>query len=52
VVERHPCAEWGPQLQQYVVSIEARDGADAIRRIETALQNQGSYNDFSAQRSE
>jgi hypothetical protein len=52
VVERHPCAEWGPQLQKYVVSIHARDGADAIRRIEMALENQGSYNDFSAQHSE
>jgi hypothetical protein len=52
VIERHPSAEWGPQLQECVVSVEARDAPDAIRRIEVALQNQGSYNHFSAHRSE
>jgi hypothetical protein len=52
VIERHPSAEWGPQLQQYLVSVEARDGADAIRRIEVALLNQGNYNHFSAHHSE
>lgn len=52
MIERHPSAEWGPQLQECVVSVEARDAADAIRRIEVALQNQGSYNHFSAHRSE
>jgi hypothetical protein len=52
VIERHPSAEWGPQLQQYLVSVEARDGADAIRRIEVALLNLGNYNHFSAHHSE
>ena len=52
VIERHPSAEWGPQLQQYLVSVEARDGADAIRRIEVALLNQGNYNHFSTHHSE
>ena len=49
MIERHPSTDWGPQLQQYLVSVEARDGTDAIRRIEIALQNQGTYNHFSAQ---
>ncbi|MGA6947559.1 MAG: hypothetical protein WBZ00_07365 [Solirubrobacterales bacterium] len=52
MIERHPSAEWGPQLQECVVSVEARDAADAIRRIEVALQNQGSYSHFSAHHSE
>ena len=52
VIERHPSAEWGPQLQRYLVSVEARDGADAIRRIEMTLQNEGTYNHFSAHHSE
>jgi hypothetical protein len=52
VIERHPSAEWGPQLQRYLVSVEARDGADAIRRIEVALQNEGTYNHFSTHHSE
>jgi hypothetical protein len=49
VIERHPSGEWGPQLQQYLVSVEARDGADAIRRVDVALQDQGSYARFSVQ---
>jgi hypothetical protein len=52
VIERQPSAEWGPQLQRYLVSVEARDGADAIRRIEMALQNEGTYNHFSTHHSE
>ena len=49
VLERHPCAEWGPQRQTYLVSLEARDPADAIRRVEEALEGQGAYAEFSAE---
>jgi hypothetical protein len=49
VTERHPCAEWGPQRQTYLVSLEARDPWDAIKRMEEALQGKGTYTEFSAE---
>ena len=48
VVERHPCADWGPQRQTYIVSLEARDSSDAIRRVKEALDGEGSYVEFSS----
>ena len=48
VLKRHPSAQWGPQLQEYLVSVDARNENDAIRRVETALLGQGNYDGFSA----
>jgi hypothetical protein len=48
VLERRPCADWGPQRQTYHVSLNARDVPDAIRRVEEALRGEGTYIDFSA----
>jgi hypothetical protein len=48
VLERRPCDDWGPQRQIYLVSLDARNAADAIRRVEEALRGEGTYADFSA----
>jgi hypothetical protein len=48
VLKRHPSAQWGPQLQEYLVSVDARNENDAIRRVEAALLGQGNYDGFSA----
>jgi hypothetical protein len=48
VLERHPSADWGAQQQEYLVAVQARDAADATRRVELALQGQGTYRDFIA----
>ena len=37
VLKRHPNPRWGPQLQEYLVSVDARNENDAIRRVEAAL---------------
>jgi hypothetical protein len=51
VIERHAAADWGGQVQQYLVSIEARDGEDAVRRVSAALESHGSYGWFTSDRS-
>jgi hypothetical protein len=48
VLERRPSTDWGPQQQEFLVTLEARDAADAIRRVELALQRQGTYKNFFA----
>jgi hypothetical protein len=50
VLERHPSADLSPQPQEYLVSVQARDATDAIRRVETVLQGHGSYGHFGADR--
>ena len=46
--ERRPSTDWGMQQQEFLVALEARDAADAIRRVELALQGQGTYRNFFA----
>lgn len=46
LLERQPNADWGGQIQEYVVSVQARDEADAARRIRQALEDHGSFTDF------
>jgi len=48
VLERRPSTDWGPQQQEFLVALEARDAADAIRRVELALQGHGNYGYFFA----
>ena len=48
VIVRHPATDWGGQLQHFVVSVQARDGEDAVRRVREALASQGSYGWFAS----
>lgn len=48
VIERNASVEWGPQLQEYVVSVEARDAEDAVKRVRQALEAHGAYDRFSS----
>jgi hypothetical protein len=48
VLQRHPSVQWGPQVQEYLVSVDARSESDAIRRVEAALLGQGNYGGYSA----
>jgi hypothetical protein len=46
VIDRQPAADWGGQLQHYVVSVEARDGEDAVVRVQDAVGLHGAYSGF------
>jgi hypothetical protein len=48
VLERRPSGDWGLQQQEFQVGLEARDAADAIRRVQLALAGQGTYRNFFA----
>jgi hypothetical protein len=48
VLERRPSTDWGPLQQEFLVVLDARDAADAIRRVELALQGHGTYRNFIA----
>jgi hypothetical protein len=47
VIERHARPEWRGQLQEFLVSVEARDSGDAVRRVREALEDHGAYESFS-----
>jgi len=46
VIDRQPAADWGGQLQHYLVSVEARDGEDAVVRVQDAVGLHGAYSGF------
>ena len=48
VVERNASVDWGPQLQEYLVSVQARNAEDAVRRVRQALEAHGTYDRFSS----
>jgi hypothetical protein len=47
VVERSRSTAWGEQLQHYLVTVDARNSEDAVRRVRAAIERQGSYSAFS-----
>jgi hypothetical protein len=50
VVERHQSSEWGARLLEFVVSVEVRDPAGAVRRVSEALKGHGAPGSFAADR--
>ena len=48
IIDRRRAPGWDGQLQEYVVSIEARDGEDAVGRVLAVLEPHGSFSAFAA----
>jgi hypothetical protein len=48
VIERRQAAGWGGQVQDYLVSVDARDAEDAVSRLRAALDGAGSFAAFAA----
>ena len=46
MIERRREPAWDGQIQQYLVSVEARDGEDAVARVLAALKSLGSFSAF------
>lgn len=49
VVKRSRSTAWGEQLQHYLVTVDARNGEDAVRRVRTAVEKRGSYSAFASE---
>jgi hypothetical protein len=48
VVERRPSTTWGEQLQHYLVTVDARNSEDAVRRVRAAVERHGRYSAFAS----
>jgi hypothetical protein len=48
VVERRPSTTWGEQLQHYLVTVDARNSEDAVRKVRAAVQRHGRYSAFAS----
>ena len=46
MIDRRRAPGWDGQLQEYLVSVEARDGEDAVGRVLAVLEPQGSFSAF------
>ena len=46
MIDRRRAPGWDGQLQKYLVSVEARDGEDAVRRVLAVLDPHGSFSAF------
>jgi acetolactate synthase regulatory subunit len=46
MIDRRRAPGWDSQLQEYLVSVEARDGEDAVARVLTVLEPHGSFSAF------
>src|SRR4051812_39165568 len=46
MIDRRPVPSWKGQIQEYLVSVEARDGEDAVGRVLAALERHGSFSAF------
>jgi hypothetical protein len=46
LVERRPAENWGDQLQEYLVTLDARTGQDAVARVRKVIETHGFYNGF------
>ena len=43
MIDRRRAPGWDGQLQEYLVSVEARDGEDAVARVLAVLEPHGSF---------
>jgi hypothetical protein len=48
MIERRRGPAWDGQIQQYLVSVAARDGEDALARVMAALESHASFSAFRA----
>jgi acetolactate synthase regulatory subunit len=46
MIDRRRARGWHGQLQEYLVSVEARDGEDAVARVLAVLEPHGSFSAF------
>jgi len=46
MIERRRAPAWDGQIQQYLVSVDARSGEDAVARVLAALEPHGSFSAF------
>src|SRR4051812_12571958 len=46
MIDRRRALGWDGQLQEYLVSVEARDGGDAVARVLAVLEPHGSFSAF------
>jgi hypothetical protein len=46
MIDRRPVASWDGQVQKYLVSVEARDGDDAVARVLAVVAPHGSFSAF------
>jgi hypothetical protein len=46
MVDRRRAPGWNGQIQEYLVSVEARDGRDAVARVLAVLETHGSFSAF------
>ena len=47
-MERHASATWGGQRLDYLVTLDARDGDDAVVRVRATINPHGAYSGFTA----
>jgi hypothetical protein len=45
-IDRRRTAGWNGQIQEYLVSLDARDGEDAVARVLAVLSADGSFSAF------
>jgi hypothetical protein len=46
MIDRRRAPGWDGQLQEYLVSVESRDGEDAVGRVLAALESHASFSAF------
>jgi hypothetical protein len=46
LIDRRSAAGWVGQVQEYLVSVYARDGKDAVARVVAVLESHGSFSAF------
>jgi hypothetical protein len=46
MIDRRRAPGWDGQLQEYLVSVKARDGDDAVARVLAVLEPHGSFSAF------
>jgi hypothetical protein len=46
MIDRRLAAAWNGQIQEYLVSLDARDGEDAVARVLAVLSKHGSFSAF------
>jgi hypothetical protein len=46
MIDRRRATGWNGQIQEYLVSVDARDGEDAVARVLAVLSRHGSFSAF------
>ena len=49
MIDRRRAVGWDGQIQAYIVSVDARDDEDAVRRVRVVLGGKGSFAAFTSE---